>query len=117
MLEYEFDDYFNSLDRIKEQLRVDVDFTDDDLEIKLKSEISLDLISKYISRDIYPKKYLIPDGDEVSTYLTKNIMGAFLLMVTDLYINRTVFDDVNKYENRTFKMMLDGIRYIGVSMT
>ena len=103
MLEYKFADYLD-IDECKKQLRIYHDEDNDD--ITLKAEIALVAISQYVNRNVYPKDDNIPAGDEYSISFNRAIKGATLLLLTDLYENRTISLEQSAAKNPVFDLLL-----------
>ena len=103
MLNYEFDKYFK-IEECKKQLRIYHD--EDNDEIILKAETALVGVSNYINRNIYPTDAEIPPGDEYSISFNRAIRGATLLLLSDLYENRTINLEQSAQRNSVFDLLL-----------
>lgn len=103
MLDYEFKKYLN-IEDCKAQLRIYHD--EDNAEIILKAETALVGVANYINRDIYPTDADIPQGDDYAISFNRAIRGATLLLLTDLYENRTINLEQSAQKNSVFDLLL-----------
>lgn len=126
-----FSDFFE-IDELKAHCRID--FDDDNPQLEAFAEAAIELCQTHtggtiIKKGVSLEEYLTEKGISFSknskgeiSYdnrywlleFNKRIRAAALLVVGDLYENRSAETDYQTYENRAFNLLLNGMRNINI---
>ena len=77
---------FLTLDQIKQQLRIELDNTDEDSYLELIGSAAEASVESYLNRNLYADD--VPDDDSNGLVIKTHIQMAMLLMVGQLHENR-----------------------------
>ncbi|AMO58117.1 hypothetical protein GZ77_20495 [Endozoicomonas montiporae] len=77
---------FLTLDQIKQQLRIELDNTDEDSYLELIGSAAESAVESYLNRSLYADE--VPDDDSTGLVIKNHIQMAMLLIVTDFHENR-----------------------------
>lgn len=80
-----------SLEQIKAQLRLEVDYTDEDELLSLIGSAVEARTSNYLNRKLYEKE--VPDTDEDGLVVSDDIRQAMLMLCSHFYEHRSTVSD------------------------
>lgn len=80
-----------SLEQIKTQLRLEVDYTDEDELLSLIGSAVEARTSNYLNRKLYEKE--VPDTDEDGLVVSDDIRQAMLMLCSHFYEHRSTVSD------------------------
>lgn len=101
-----------SLEEIKVQLKVDDDFTQEDMLLNLIGSAAQKRTENFLNRKLY-ETAAIPSDDPDGLELSDDIRMALLLLVTHWYENRSTVTEVEKLElPMAFNWLVEPYRYI-----
>ncbi|WBM69135.1 head-tail connector protein [Buttiauxella sp. WJP83] len=86
------------LDDIKKQLRLEVDYTEEDDYLTLIGEAAEAKTETYLKRSLYALNETIPDSDPDGMHLTKDIRLGLLFLIAHFYENRSTVSEVEMSE-------------------
>lgn len=96
-----------TLPEIKEQCRIEVDFTDEDMLLTLLGEAAEAKATTYLNRNLYPAKDVIPDTDDDGITLTNDIKLGMLMLISHWYENRSSVSELEMSETpQAFEFLL-----------
>ena len=96
-----------TLPEIKEQCRLEVDFTDEDMLLTLLGEAAEAKATAYLNRNLYPTKDVIPDTDDDGITLTNDIKLGMLMLISHWYENRSSVSELEMSETpQAFEFLL-----------
>jgi len=100
-----------TLDEIKQQCRVEPDFTEDDTLLTAIGAAAQTRTETRINRNLYEKE--VPDTDPDGLLLPDDVKQAMLLLVGYWYENRVAVNDFEQSEAPlAFNWLVDPYRYI-----
>lgn len=104
---------FLTIEQIKQQLRLDPDFTDEDDLLELYGTAAENAAIKTLNRELYPDA--VPDSDCTGMVIVDDIKLAMLMTVSHWYKNRA---PVTPFEQSdiplTYKFLLNPYRIIPI---
>ena len=96
-----------TLPEIKEQCRLEVDFTDEDMLLTLLGEAAEAKATTYLNRNLYPTKDVIPDTDDDGITLTNDIKLGMLMLISHWYEKRSSVSELEMSETpQAFEFLL-----------
>ncbi|VVT61806.1 FIG01046441: hypothetical protein [Kosakonia radicincitans] len=87
-----------TLPDIKAQLRLEVDFADEDDFLSLLGSAVQSRTEAFLNRKLYDKQESIPVEDPEGLVLTDDIRLGMLLLLTHYYENRTSVSEIERSE-------------------
>ena len=87
-----------TLEDIKSQLRLELDYSEEDAYLTLIGEAAESRLSDYLNRNIYREGTPVPSTDPDGMVMTKSIHLALLFLVTHFYENRSTVSEVEMVE-------------------
>lgn len=96
-----------TLSQIKEQCRLEDDFTEEDTFLSLLADAAKAKAETYLNRNLYSLEEEIPADDEDGIVITGDIRLGLLMLVSHWYENRGSVTEVEKLETpQAFEFLL-----------
>lgn len=106
---------FLTIDEIREHCRVY--HNEDDKQLEIYANAAITLLESNLNRKLLKKGEAEPvPNPEYLCAFNDSIKAAALLLISDLYDNRSSNLDVNTFENRTFVLLTSPFRNLSVRM-
>lgn len=101
------------LEEIKAQLRLDDDFTDEDMLLTLLGNAVQTRTESFLNRKLYSSETGVPDTDPDGLILPDDIKLGMLLLTTHFYEHRSTVTEVEMAElPMSFNWLVGPYRYI-----
>jgi len=102
-----------TMEEIKVQLRLDDDFTDEDILLALLGKAAQSRTENYLNRRLYAEPGDKPEDDPDGLVMPDDVKLALLMLVSHFYENRSAVAEVEKLVlPMSFNWLVDPYRYI-----
>ncbi|MGY0151871.1 head-tail connector protein [Edwardsiella tarda] len=102
-----------SLDQIKQQLRLEPDYIDEDSLLTLLGKAVQARTETYLNRKLYPPGTSVPPSDPNGLIVPDDVILGMLLLLTTYYENRSSVSEVERVEMpQSYTWLVSPYRYI-----
>ncbi|KAB0585654.1 head-tail connector protein [Edwardsiella anguillarum] len=102
-----------SLDQIKQQLRLEPDYADEDTLLTLLGGAVQARTETYLNRKLYPPGTSVPPSDPDGLSVPDDVILGMLLLLTTYYENRSSVSEVERVEvPQSYTWLVSPYRYI-----